>query len=105
MLSLIGRAVVASLLVASCGKDVYDHPTTVAGHEDLARHYEATARSIEDQCFKDRRHELTVDDPAACWKAQDVRFLDANVNAAAQEHAAADRLRAAQPAPSASASR
>jgi hypothetical protein len=102
MLRLIRGSVIA-LLVASCASTT-PHPLTVEDHEQMARHYEATADSIESQCVDDRRHELSVQDPSPCWKQQDVRFLEANRNAAAEHRRAAARLREAQqaslPAPS-----
>ena len=95
MLRLISRSVFPWLLVVSCSPGVH-HATTLAEHEQLARHYEATASSIELECYKARRHELTVDDPAYCWKAHDIRFRDANLNAATAHRAAAAELRAAE---------
>ena len=89
MLRLMSRALV--LFVASCGAS--PHPRTVAEHERQAQHYADTADSIETECWKARRNELTVNEPTPCWKAQDVRFLDANRNAAAAERAEAARLR------------
>jgi hypothetical protein len=96
MLTLIRRSLVPCLLVVGCGGTVSHHPTSVAEHERKARSYEATADSIEVECMKDRRHELTVDLPAACWKAQDIRFLEANRNAALAHRAEATRLRAVE---------
>ena len=77
MLSLIGRAVVASLLVASCGKDVYDHPTTVAGHEDLARHYEAIviAASLE-HAVGGLPAALPIPDAIVCARVGHTRIAD-----------------------------
>jgi len=95
MLRLISRSVVPWLLAASCSPGVH-HATTIAEHEQLALHYEATANSIELECYKALRHELTVDDPAYCWKAHDIRFRDANRNAATTHRAAAAELRAAE---------
>jgi hypothetical protein len=97
MLRLIRRSVMSGLL-ASCNPGLDVHPTTVAAHERLARHYELTADSIEDECYKARRHELTVDEPAPCWKAHDIRFLEANRNAAAAHRAVAARLAASRSA-------
>ncbi len=91
MLRVIGRPLLL-VLVTSCGAHG-KQPMTAAEHERIARHYEATADSIEDECWKDLRHELTVDPPEWCWKAQDVRFLDANRNAAARHRAAAAAMR------------
>ena len=96
MLPVIRRAIMPLLLVASCSSGVEGHPTTVAEHDRLALHYEATADSIEVECLKARRHELTVDEPTACWKAQDLRFLEANRNAAIAHRAEAAKLRAAE---------
>jgi len=80
------------LFVASCGSGL----NSVAEHEYMARRYEATASSIEADCLKARRSELTVGDLSPCWKAQDKRFLDANRDAAAQQRSAAAKLRAAE---------
>ena len=93
------------LLIASCGSGLNAHDTSVAEHKRMARHYEATAESIEAECFKARRNELAVGDPSPCWKAQDKRFLEANRNAAAKHRAAATRLQAAEARASAAASR
>ena len=93
MLRPISRSIIPWLLAASCGSGANGHVTSVAEHEHMASHYEATAASIEIECYKARRHELTVDDPAYCWKANDVRFLQANRNAAAEHRAEAERLR------------
>jgi hypothetical protein len=60
----------------------------------MARHYDATASSIEARCVDARRNELTVSEPSPCWKTQDQRFLEANRNAAAEHRTAAQRLRA-----------
>ena len=79
------------LLVAGCGGSL--HPTSVADQERLADHYETTARAIEAECLKSRRNELTVPTTLPCWKAQDVRFLEANRDAAAKHRAAASQLR------------
>jgi hypothetical protein len=67
---------------------------TAADHDHLAQHDEATARSIEWECGKARRHEYSVEDPEMCWKANDKRFLEANLHAAEQHRAAAHALRA-----------
>jgi len=88
---LIGRLLVLSLLVVSCATS---STMTAAQHEELARHYQATADSIEAECWKDLRHELTVAGDARCWKSDDIRFLDANRNAAAAHATEAARLRA-----------
>jgi major membrane immunogen (membrane-anchored lipoprotein) len=93
MLRTTARALAASLLVTSCGASNHS-ADTVADHERKARHYEATADSIEDECWKDRRNQLTVDDPEMCWKGEDVRFLEANRNAAVRHRAEAQRLSA-----------
>jgi hypothetical protein len=98
MLRLIRRSVVPWLLVVGCGSTVNNHATSVAEHERRARNYESTADSIEVECMKDRRHELTVDVPHACWKAQDIRFLEANRNAALAHRAEATRMRAQEAA-------
>jgi hypothetical protein len=87
----IHRSFALVLLAASCA--VPPHPVTVAEHERQAQHYDDTADSIETECWKARRNELTVNDPDPCWKAQDIRFLEANRNAAAKERAEAARLR------------
>ena len=94
MLGLISRSVVSWLLVAGCVGSVDYHDMSATEHERLAQHYEATAASIELECYKARRNELTVDAPTTCWKGQDVRFLDANRDAAAYHRAAASELRA-----------
>jgi len=71
------------------------HPTTAAEHERVARHYDATADGIENECWKDLRHELTIDaHKQLCWKQEDIRFLEANRDAAAEHRAEAARLRA-----------
>lgn len=85
------RSLALVLLAAGCA--VPPHPVTVAEHERQAQHYDDTADSIETECWKARRHELTVDAPQPCWKAEDLRFLDANRDAAAKERAEATRLR------------
>jgi hypothetical protein len=87
----IFRSLVLVLLATSCA--VPPHPVTVAEHERLAQHYDDTADSIEVECWKARRHELTVDAPQPCWKGEDIRFLEANRNAAAGQRAEAARLR------------
>jgi hypothetical protein len=70
-----------------------EHPKTVAEHEWNAQYYDRTADSIEVECWKARRHELTVDYPQPCWKSEDVRFLTLNRKAAADERAKAMWLR------------
>jgi hypothetical protein len=82
------------LFAVSCMHTAPSRPLTAAEHDQLAAHYEATARSIEHECGKARRHEYSVEDPEMCWKANDKRFLDANLDAAAQHRAAAKTLRA-----------
>jgi hypothetical protein len=89
-------------VAASCLGETPSQPLTAGEHMQLAHSYDATAASIEHECFKNRSHELTVTDPNPCWKAQDVRFLEANRNAADAHRAAAMRLRAQQAAQSAS---
>lgn len=96
MRSLITRTVMPWLLVAACGTISSSPPMTAADHERMAEHYEATARSILKDCWNARRSELTVADPRTCWKAQDQRFLDANLDAAAEHRAAAVRARTAE---------
>jgi hypothetical protein len=91
MLRLISRTLVLGVLVTSCGAGSKP-PLTAADHERKARDYDATADSIETECWKARRNELTVDEPSSCWKAQDIRFLDANRNAAVAHRVAAARL-------------
>lgn len=91
---LISRSLVLSLFIASCATGAAHPPMTAATHEQLARHYDATADSIESQCWKHLRHELTVDGNSLCWKSDDIRFLQANRDAAAAHHADAARLRA-----------
>ena len=80
------------LLVTGCAGQ--PHRLTADQHDELARHYEATARSIETECWKHRRDELTVDAPTPCWKAEDLRFLEANRDAAAKHRVAAAEERA-----------
>ncbi len=92
MLRKISRPLVLWLLVG-CGASSNPRTTSVADHERNARDYEATATAIEIECWKDRRSQLTVDDPANCWKAEDLRFLEANRNAAIKHRAEAVRLR------------
>lgn len=82
------------LLMLGCSSGLDHHPTSVAEHEREARHYEAAADSIEQVCWKARRSELTVDDSSACWKAEDVRFLQASRDSAMKHRAAAAQLRA-----------
>lgn len=89
---LIRRCVVLPLLFAGCAAG-QKAPLTAEDHERKAQHYEATAASIEDECWEDRRDELTVDAPESCWKAQDIRFLDANEHAAERHRIEAARLR------------
>ena len=96
MRSLITRIVMPWLLVAGCGTIHSNEPMTSADHQRAAEHYEATARSILKDCWNARRSELTVADPRTCWKAQDQRFLDANLDAAAEHRAAAARARTAE---------
>ena len=85
------RLISLVLLVTSCATTTSN---TAADHERRARHYDATADSIENECWKDLRHELTVDaHNPPCWKTDDIRFLEANRNAAAKERAEAARLR------------
>jgi len=90
------RLILPCLLVAGCEgwHQPTTHPITIEQHERLARHYEATAASIERECWKARRNELTVADRETCWKAEDQRFLQANLDAAARHYDAAKRLRA-----------
>jgi hypothetical protein len=89
---LIGRSLVLSLLVASCATGSHS-AMTAAEHERLASHYDATADSIEHECWKDLRHELTVSGDSLCWKSDDIRFLEANRNAAFAHRTEAARLR------------
>lgn len=93
MKSLI-RSMIPWLLLAGCGSTPHRNSNSVVGHERIADHYDATANSIEEECFKARRDELTVDAPSPCWKAQDIRFLEANRNAAVAHRAAAAQMRA-----------
>ncbi len=79
------------MIATGCGQ-LQDRATTIADHERLARHYEATARSIEVQCAKARRNELTVTGIEPCWKGEDIRFRDANRDAAAAHRAVAAQL-------------
>lgn len=95
MRSLV-TSVMPWLLVAACGTFTSSPPLTAADHERLAEHYDAMARSIRLDCWNARRNELTVADPRTCWKAQDQRFLDANLDAAAEHRAAAERERTAE---------
>jgi hypothetical protein len=90
MLRLIRRSATLALLAVAC---IPPASLTADEHEELARSYERTADSIEHECWKARRNELTVVDPEMCWKAKDKRFLDANRNAAAYHFAEARRLR------------
>ncbi len=92
-------------IVASCMSETPSRPLTAEEHMRLARSYDATADSIEHECFKNRSHELTVTEPNPCWKAQDVRFLEANRNAADAHRLAALRLRAEEAEAPQSASR
>lgn len=105
MLSLIRRTAIGCVIVTGCATGGPQRPMTAAEHEQLARHYEATAASIEHECAKSRRNELTVDAPVPCWKAQDVRFLEANLDAAAEHRAAAQQLRDQQAKATATAQR
>jgi hypothetical protein len=92
MLSLIRGTLV--LIIAGCS--VPPKQYTAKDHERAAAHYDATADSIEYECWKARRHELTVNDPNPCWKGEDIRFLEANRNAAAQQRAQAAQIRDVQ---------
>jgi hypothetical protein len=92
MLELISRALALWVFASSCGTTPRA-PVTAAEHERKARSYDATADSIELECWKDRRNELTVDEPSWCWKAEDLRFLEANRNAATEHRAAASTVR------------
>jgi hypothetical protein len=93
------RLTLSGLLALGCVHTGPTRPLTAAEHDQLAAHYEATARSIEWECGKARRHEYSVEDPQMCWKANDKRFLDANLHAAERHRTAANALRAqAQPA-------
>jgi hypothetical protein len=92
MVRLICRPLLILLVAASCDATT-SSPQTAADYERKARSYDATADSIEHECWKARRHELTVDDPMWCWKGADVRFLEANRHAAAENRAEAARLR------------
>jgi hypothetical protein len=86
------RLISLVLLVTSCATTA--PPRTAAEHEEQARHYEATANSIEDECWKDLRHQMTIDaHKTLCWRAEDIRFLEANRNAAVRERAKAAALR------------
>ncbi len=82
------RQLITLAVLASCAAQ----PMTAAEHESMALHYQQMADSMEDQCLEARRSELTVGAPDPCWKAQDVRFVQANLDAAARERAAAGRL-------------
>lgn len=86
------RLLVLSSLAAGCASSP-KAPLTAEDHDRKAQHYEATAASIEDECWDERRNELTVDAPESCWKAQDIRFLEANEHAATRHRAEAARLR------------
>jgi hypothetical protein len=83
------------VLAVACGS-ACEAPVTAAAHEELARRYDANVASIEHECWKARRNELTVGNPEPCWKANDIRFLTANRHAAAYHHAEAARLRHAE---------
>ena len=87
------RVLLLSVLGAGCASSQHA-PLTAEDHDRKAQHYEATAASIEDECWDERRNELTVDAPESCWKAQDIRFLEANEHAATRHRAEAARLRA-----------
>jgi hypothetical protein len=89
-------------VVASCVGETPSKPLTADEHMALARSFDATAASIEHECFKKRSRQLTVTDPNPCWQAQDVRFLEANRNAAEAHRLAAMRLRAQETTQSAS---
>jgi hypothetical protein len=93
MRQLIYPVLASVLLLVGCATT--REPTTAAQHDDAARHYEATADSIEDECWKDLRHELTVSatGESSCWKAEDIRFLESNRHAAAEHRAEAAKLR------------
>src|SRR5690242_7320481 len=93
MLRLIRDSMLPWLLVAGCTQ-TWERPLTAEQHERYADHYDATAASIEHECWKARRRVYTVSDPDMCWKAQDQRFLQANLNASAKHREAARRLRA-----------
>ena len=95
MVRLTFATLIPWLFVGGCFPLEQPRARTAAEHDRLADHYEATARSIEWQCGKDRRHEYSVADPEICWKANDRRFLAANIHAAEQHRAAAEQLRAA----------
>jgi hypothetical protein len=90
MLSLIRGTLV--VFVAACS--IPPQRYTAADHERAAAHYDATPDAIATECWKARRNELTVNDPDPCWKAEDIRFLDANRNAADQQRAQAAQIRA-----------
>jgi hypothetical protein len=85
------RSLGLCLIAAGCA--AAPAPLTAADHDRRAQHYAATADSIELECWKARRTELTVDAPASCWKSEDLRFLEANRNAAARHRVAAGSLR------------
>jgi hypothetical protein len=91
MLHLICRPLALGLLLTSCGASSHQ-PLSAADHERKARGYEATADSIETECWKDRRNELTVDSPSSCWKGEDIRFLEANRHAAVKHRVEAAKL-------------
>lgn len=79
---------------SGAARDELRHTNTAADHERRARHYEATADSIENECWKALRQEMTIDPhKELCWKQDDIRFLEANRNAAGQ--GACGRRRAA----------
>jgi hypothetical protein len=87
------RTIVPCLIAAGCAASS-SSPLTAADHERRAQSYSATADSIELDCWNALRNELTVDpSTTVCWKAEDIRFLDANRNAAASHRAAAATLR------------
>ena len=91
-MQLLSRSAALSwLITAGCASG--PRGPTITEEEHKARHYAATADSIEVECFKSRRNELTVDAPSPCWKGEDVRFLEANRNAAAAHRANAARMR------------
>ena len=95
MLRRIRNSMLPWLLVAGCTQS-WERPLTIEEHERYAAHYDATAASIEHECWKARRHEYTVADPDMCWKGQDQRFLQANLDAAARHREAIKHLRGQQ---------
>jgi len=92
------RLISLVLLVTSCAT-TNKNANTAADHEARARHYEAMASSIEDECWKALRDDMTIDPhKQLCWRGDDIRFLEMNRNAAAKERAAAVELRNRQSA-------